>query len=151
MSDPIPYARYAAAFMQAIPHSRACGMRVEDISAGRARLSLPYRPEWLGDPERGLIHTGIIATLIDSVCGLAVFTALPKVETIATLDLRMDYLRPARPERTLFACAECYRVTRHIAFARAWAWQDDEREPVAVSQATFMRSSDRAARRRTPT
>ena len=53
----------------------------------------------------------------------------------------VDYLRPALPEKTLHVRAECYRITRSIAFVKAWAWQDDEQQPVAVSQSTFMRGS----------
>ena len=133
-------------FTQAIPHSRDCGMVIDAIDAAGAAASLPYRPQWLGDSERGLIHTGIIASLIDTVSGLAALAAAGRFEPIPTLDLRVDYLRPALPEKTLHSRAECYRLTRSIAFVRARAWQDDEQEPVAVSQATFMRSS-RAPRR----
>ena len=135
------YEALAANFTRVIPHSRECGMVVDSIDSQSALAHLPYRPEWLGDTERGLIHTGIITTLVDTVSGLAAFAAGGEFELIATLDLRMDYLRPARPDKTLYSRAECYRMTRSIAFVRASAWQDSEQEPVAVSQSTFMRSS----------
>jgi uncharacterized protein (TIGR00369 family) len=127
-------------FANAIPHARECGLRITRLDGDGAEAVLPYRPEWLGDPERGLIHTGIITTLVDTVAGLAAFVASGKYEPIATLDLRMDYLRPARPDKALTTRAECYRLTRSIAFVRATVWQDNEAEPVAASQATFMRS-----------
>lgn len=114
-------------------------MVIDRLDETGAYASLPYRPEWLGDTERGLIHTGIITTLVDTVCGLAAVAASGRFETVATLDLRMDFLRSALPDRPLHARAECYRLTRAIAFVRAQAWQDDVREPVAVTQATFMR------------
>jgi uncharacterized protein (TIGR00369 family) len=135
-------------FTDAIPHVRACGMRIERLETRVAQACLPYRHDWLGDTERGLIHTGIITTLVDTVSGLAVFAGLGTFEPIATLDLRMDYLRAARPEQDLHCRAECYRLTRSIAFVRASVWQDDESEPVAVSQSTFMRSSH--SRERSP-
>ena len=128
-------------FAQAIPHTRECGMVVDALDAGGARASMPFRPEWLGDTERGVYHTGIITTLVDTVSGIAAMAAAGRFETIATLDLRMDFLRPARQGLGLNVHASCYRLTRSIAFVRASAWQDDEREPVAVSQSTFMRSS----------
>lgn len=130
-------------FMQAIPHSRECGMIVERLDASGALASMPYRPEWLGDSERGLIHTGIITTLVDTICGLAVVVAAGRLETVATLDLRMDFLRPAVPDQPLRAFAECYRLTQSIAFVRARAWQAREDEPVAVTQAAFMRTAAR--------
>lgn len=128
-------------FTKSVPHVADIGMRVLAITAQGARVELPYRPDWLGDTQRGLIHTGIITTVIDSVSGLAVFSALGEFKAIATLDLRMDYLRAARPDKTLICAAQCYRLTRSIAFVKAQAWQDSESEPVAVSQSTFMLGS----------
>jgi uncharacterized protein (TIGR00369 family) len=129
-----------ANFSRLIPHARECGLVIERLDAEGALGSLPYRREWLGDTDRGLLHTGIITTLVDTVSGLAALAATGQFEPIATLDLRMDYLRPALPEQTLYSHAECYRLTRSIAFVRARAWQDDAQQPIAVSQSTFMRN-----------
>ena len=128
-------------FTQAVPHSKECGMTIDALDEHGVIASLPYRPEWLGDTDRGLIHTGIITTLVDSACGLAALAASGRFEAVATLDLRMDFLRPALPGKPLRTRAECYRLTRSISFVRARTWQDDESEPVAVTQATFMRGS----------
>ena len=130
-----------ANFAQAIPHARECGMVVDALGETGARASMPYRADWLGDTERGVYHTGVITTLVDTISGLAAVAATGRFEAIATLDLRMDFLRPAAQGKGLRAHAACYRLTRSIAFVRATAWQDDEREPVAVSQSTFMRGS----------
>lgn len=135
------YESLAMHFTSAIPHARECGMKVSRLDAQGAWASMPYRPEWLGDTERGLIHTGIITTLVDTISGLAVLAGSGAFEPIATLDLRMDYLRPAVPDKDLYCHAACYRLTRSIAFVRASAWQDNEQEPVAVSQSAFMRGS----------
>src|SRR5690349_19415366 len=130
-----------ANFAGAIPHAVECGMVIDSVDETGARASMPYRPEWLGDSERGLIHTGVITTLVDTISGLAAVAGAGRFESIATLDLRMDFLRAARPGKALHVHAVCYRLTPSITFVRASAWQDDEREPVAVSQSTFMRSS----------
>lgn len=128
-------------FVGSIPHIGDIGMQVTALSELGARVELPYRPDWLGDTQRGVIHTGIITTLVDSACGLAVVAAQKYPAPVATLDLRMDYLRAAVPDKTLHCHAECYRLTRSIAFVRAHVWQDLESEPVAVSQSTFMLSA----------
>ena len=144
------YEALALNFSRAIPHSNECGMQVDAIDAQGAQAHLPYRPEWLGDTGRGLIHTGVITTLVDTVSGLATVAAIGGIEAIATLDLRMDYLRPARPDKALHCRADCYRLTRSIAFVRARVWQDSEEEPVAVSQSAFMRSSRTTGRAKHP-
>lgn len=135
----------AAQFARSIPHVRACGMEVLRLTATGAHARMPCRPEFIGDAERGRVHTGIITTLVDSISGLAAMAAVGAYEPIATLDLRMDYLRFAGPVGDLQARAECFRLTRSIAFVRASAWQDDEQQPIAVSHSTFMRGSQRSA------
>jgi uncharacterized protein (TIGR00369 family) len=122
-----------------IPHARACGMQIVELDATQAILSMPYRETWLADTERGLIHPGAISTLVDTTCGVALMAAVGQFERIATLDLRLDYLRPALAPKVLYARAECFRLTSTIAFVRGSAWQDDRNEPCAVSQAAFMR------------
>lgn len=128
-------------FMHAIPHARECGMSIVRIDERGALAQMPYRPEWLGDTERGVLHTGVITTLFDTIGGLAAVAAAGRFETVATLDLRMDFLRPALPDLPLLCLAECYRLSRSISFVRGRSWQLDEGEPVATSQATFMRGS----------
>jgi uncharacterized protein (TIGR00369 family) len=122
-----------------IPHARACGMEIVELTAAHATLTMPFRDHFLADTERGLIHPGAISTLVDTTCGVALMAAAGPVERIATLDLRLDYLRPALSPKPLFARAECYRMTGTIAFVRGMAWQDDRDAPCAVSQAAFMR------------
>jgi uncharacterized protein (TIGR00369 family) len=139
---PSPYHQaLAARFMQVVPHVHELGMHVIDLQPDAVHLRLPYREEWLGDIVHGLIHPGIISTLVDSGSGLAVLARLEKPEPIATLDLRMDYLRPAVKDQALDCRAEAFRVTPHIVFVRACVWQNDENKPVALSQSVFMRSS----------
>jgi uncharacterized protein (TIGR00369 family) len=139
MPQPGFYDALRAHFTRAIPHATACGMEAGFIDAAQANLSLPYRDTWLADAERGLLHPAVITTLVDTASGLAVMAAAGQFERIATIDLRMDYLRPALAPKALHCRAECYRKTATIAFVRATAWQDDPAEPCAVSQSAFMR------------
>ncbi|HYW93595.1 MAG TPA: PaaI family thioesterase [Gammaproteobacteria bacterium] len=132
-------------FLNAIPHNETLGIRFVAAEPGSATLCLPYRDEQVGNPDNGVIHGGVITSLIDSVSGLAVFCSLPDFESIATLDLRIDYMKPARPGGDLFARADCYKRTRQIAFVRALAYQDAPDNPVATSVSSFMRGAGRHA------
>ena len=76
-------------------------------------------------------------------CGLAVQLALDGTRAIATLDLRIDYQKPATPGLDIKAHAICYRVTRSIAFVRATAYQESEDAPVATATACFMAGANR--------
>src|SRR5215510_3802543 len=110
------------------PHAAHLGMRVVETGPGFGVCALPFREELIGDPRRRVIFGGAITTLIDHASGLAVACALEELTAIATIDLRVDYLRAAVPGLDLYARSECYRVTRNVAFVRAVAYersQDD--------------------------
>ncbi len=120
-----------------VPHHRALGLRFVSADVGKAEIELPYSPELVGDPSTGVLHGGAITTLLDTVSGCAVFTALKPLRRVATLDLRIDYMRPAEAGKDIRASAECYRVTKQIAFVRAIAHDGDPARPVATSAGTF--------------
>ncbi len=140
---------WAGAFVAGIPYAQASGMKLLESGPGRASLLLPARSTWTGDTESGLIHPGCLSVLADTACGIAVGCAMEALEPIATLDLRMDYLRPAVAETDLICKAECHRLSRSVAFVRGELTQPGQSEPVATVNATFMRAT--AATRRSDT
>lgn len=129
--------RIARQFIQAIPQARALGMELDRLSAGAAEISMPYNPELVGDPRSGVIHGGVISTLMDTCCGAAVMSHPDGAKVTATIDLRIDYMRAATPQQAIRARAECYHVTRSVAFVRAWAMDDDDDRPVAAATGAF--------------
>ncbi len=139
-TEPATRARIAAAFNGGIPHNQAIGLEVVDVSGDWVHTRLAYREAFLGDPVARLWHTSVGTTAADSSCGLAVFLALPTLEAIATLDLRMDYLRPAVAGKPLQVRASCHHITRYVAFVRAMLYQNDIDRPTAHCTAVFMRT-----------
>lgn len=130
-----------------IPHCGATGMRLVSMAAEDTVMALPYNPDLVGDPTTGVLHGGAVTALIDTVCGMAVLAGTRKLQAIATLDLRIDYLKPARAEVELLAAAHCYKITRTIAFVRARAYHAESPDDlIAACVATFMLgSSDKPA------
>ena len=127
----------ARSFIAALPHSRALGMQLEAIGEGSATIAMPYDPALIGDPETGVIHGGAVSALMDTACGAAVMSHPQAGFSTATLDLRIDYMRPATPGQTIRTRAECHHVTRSVAFVRAVATDDDESRPVAMATGAF--------------
>ena len=124
------------------PHPHALGFSFVGAEDDVLTLQCPYRADLVGDPESGVLAGGVVTALLDHSCGLSVWLKLGRFQTIATLDLRIDYMRAAKPGLPLLARARCYKLTRSIAFVRAWAYDEDENDPVAAAQATFMLDSD---------
>lgn len=130
-------AKFARQFMALIPHSKVLGMRLDDMQDGLAEVSMPYDEKLIGDPETGVIHGGAVSALMDTCCGAAVMSHKDVPAGTATLDLRIDYMRPATPGQRIVARAECYQVTRSVAFVRATAMDDDTTRPVATATGAF--------------
>lgn len=127
----------ARKFIEAIPHAQALGMEITEIGEGRAVITMPYDERLIGDPETGVIHGGAVSALMDTCGGAAVMAHPIGTMGTATLDLRIDYMRPAKPGDMLTAVAECYHMTRSVAFVRATAMDADMDRPVATATGAF--------------
>ncbi|MEZ5713794.1 MAG: PaaI family thioesterase [Paracoccaceae bacterium] len=129
--------KFAKQFIQAIPHSRALGMELTEIGDGFAVIEMPYDTRFVGDPETGVMHGGAVSALMDTCCGAAAMSHPASPSGTATIDLRIDYMRPATPGQTIRTRAECYHITRSVAFVRATATDDDATRPVATASGAF--------------
>ncbi len=134
----------ASQMMNASPQANAIGMETLSIDLGEAVLRVPFKPELVGNPDTGVIAGGVVTTLLDHSCGQAAMAAMATFSSLATLDLRIDYMRPAEPGADIYCHAHCYKLTRSVAFVRAQAYDRDREDPVATAQAAFMLTSGRS-------
>ncbi len=94
-------------FGEKVPFIKVLGLKVEWISYERVQVSFQMRDELMGNYKRGMLHGGVISSVIDAVGGLAALmgaqekmrgktlaTRLEKLERGSTIDLRVDFLRP---------------------------------------------------------
>jgi uncharacterized protein (TIGR00369 family) len=138
MGDTYDTAPLGARMTMFVPHAAALGMELVSVENGKGVMRTPWREELVGDPDTGVIASGVVTALLDHTCGLAINSAAASPMPIATLDLRIDYMRPAKPRTGLTCEAQCYRLTRTIGFVRAEAWDEDRSDLVATAQAAFM-------------
>lgn len=146
MTDSTSDISAAQRFIEAIPHARALDMRLEQIGGGRAVISMPWDARFVGDPSTGVIAGGVVSALLDTCCGAAVLSH-ERARGTATLNLRIDYMRAARPGQRIVARAECHHAARSVAFVRAVAHDDDETLPVATAVAAFTMEGGETAER----
>lgn len=129
--------KLARQFIEAIPYARALGLNLEQIEDGAAVISMPYDSKMVGDPSTGVVHGGAVSALMDTCGGAAVMSHPTKAIATATIDLRIDYMRSATPGQRITTRAECYHVTRNVAFVRATAFDEDTENPVAAATGAF--------------
>ncbi|MCC4831422.1 PaaI family thioesterase [Shewanella sp. 1_MG-2023] len=144
-SEFFPLTQVATRFVNQLAQCRRLNISVLEASEHHVLLELPYSQDIIGDPDTGVIHGGVVTTLIDTASGTSVVSAiLAKYESLEispTLDLRVDYMKPAEPDKPLYAIAECYRLSANVAFTRAIAYQDSVDDPIAHAVGSFMRIS----------
>ena len=144
VDTPLPFDELADAIRShRSVYGHISGLRLDRAEPGESWSSLSYRPVFVGDTETGVLHGGVVTAMLDESCGMAVQLALDGTRAIATLDLRIDYQKPATPGLDIRAHAVCYRTTRSIAFVRATAYQESEDDPVATATACFMVGANR--------
>jgi uncharacterized protein (TIGR00369 family) len=123
---------------EAAMHHKALGARYLDHGADWVLLELPFSDHLVAYPETGVIAGGAVYTIMDSASGFAIIAGASVWAPLATLDLRIEYLKPVPPRTNLLVRGEVYRRTRTIMFSRAIAYIDDIEKPVAMSTGTFI-------------
>ncbi len=130
------------------PHGQAIGMEMVGIEGRKCIVKVPYGEHLIGDPDTGIIHGGVITATLDNASGWAIrcHEDWHGGLSMATLDIRIDYMKPAAPGQDLLVQSECFKITRNVAFVRAFAYQEDIDDPVATSVASFMLGTPNEAR-----
>ena len=119
-------------------HNATIGFQYVDHGPDWLELVLDYDAALTADYDDGVMASGPIITMMDFATSYGVWLKRGMFTNQATLDLRVDYMRPAEPGRPVFGRGHCYRLTRSIAFVRGLTYQDDPDQPVAHAAGTFM-------------
>ena len=119
-------------------HSVALGLRYVSHGDCWSELALDYDRRLVSDATSGILASGPIVSLMDMAAGMAIWARHGSMRPMATLDMRLDYLRPARPGMTVIGHGECYRITRRVAFVRGHAHDGDAGDPIAHMAGTYM-------------
>ncbi len=123
-----------------IPFNHHLGLKLESIDLSIPRLStyLKMRPEFIGNPIRQMPHGGLISAIIDATAGGAAAISLGDlsiIEHVTTVDMRVDYLKPARGD-VLFTHATVMRSGKRTIFIRSEV-MDNENNLVALGTNVF--------------
>jgi uncharacterized protein (TIGR00369 family) len=139
MSEPVDFWREAMRLgMGQTAFLRALGGELIAFADGRGSIRLPYAAHLVGDPRSGAIHGGVLTALLDQACGMAIGSALRAPMGMATLDLRIDHMKPSAPEIDVIVDSECIKIGREVAFARAFAYQTSPDNRIAMATGAFM-------------
>ncbi len=116
---------------------RHLGMRFVSVEAGVVVMEMPFQEVLIGNPILPALHGGAISSLLDTVGGACVWSSLEVEDRVATLDLRVECLRPGRPE-TLMARGELIRLGNRVGISDLRAYHPGrEDRPVALARGVY--------------
>ena len=120
-----------------IPIHKFLGLELLELRKGYVRVRVPFREEVIGDIRKRRWHGGIIATIMDSVGGIAggtYFTSLK--DKLATIDLRVDYLKGAEASAIIVE-GEIVRLGTNILVTRMKAYQENSDELISEGKGVY--------------
>ena len=120
------------------PYGRHLGVYYFGFSKSTSYMGLAWSDKLLASRTSKALHGGVITALMDEAFGGASIAQIGKVTSMATIDLRIDYARPAIAGEDLFCIAECYRQTKRVCFVKGQVFQNDPDKPIAFGTGTFM-------------
>lgn len=126
--DKTPNPFFKQLMEEEIPLHKFLGIELLEMKQGYGKVRVPFRNEVMGDVRRRRWHGGIIATVMDSIGGFAAGTHLTSFEDkIATIDMRIDYLRGAK-DSAIIVDGTVLRVGNRTVVTTMRAWQEDNNE-----------------------
>ncbi len=136
-------------FSERIPFNKLLGIHIDSMSFESARIRFDFRDELVGNFLRGSLHGGVVSAVLDLTGGLVAFLSalknapagthqekLEKLANVGTIDMRVDYLRPAIG-RQFLASASMLRSGNKVAVTRM-ELQNDEDSLIAVGTGAYL-------------
>ena len=128
------------AFLARVPYARFLGLRVE-LAGDEMTAILPFAPHLIGNPVLPALHGGVIGAFMEMTALAQLSMAHPAQRIPKTIDITIEYLRPARAVET-YARATLRKVGRRVANVQVECWQDSRAKLVAGMTGHFLLRGD---------
>jgi len=113
------------------------GATIVAVRPGEVEIVLPFAEHLL--QQHGFIHAGVVATIVDSACGYAALTVMPREAAVLTTEFKLHLLSPAKGER-LRAVGRVVRGGKKlvISLGEVFAEEGGSSKQVALMTTTMM-------------
>jgi len=136
-------------YLEGVAFNKFLGMRLIQLEATHIQFEFDMRPELVGNPVHQILHGGVTSAVLDQAGGLMAMVslvadikitsfeqALPHIQNLGTIDLRVDYIHPGRGE-VFTATAQILRRGRKIAVTRM-ELHNEQQKLIAAGTATYL-------------
>jgi len=111
--------------------------KVTHLEPGKLTMTLPFKPQYIGNPVTSVLHGGVAAALIDHVGGFCAMTSIREANVLlSTVDLRIDYINPA-PAETMHCEAEVVSFKKSLIRSDIVCWNHDRTVKIAIGRALY--------------
>ena len=124
------------AFLKRVPYAGFLGMQVE-LAGDELTAVLPFAQHLVGNPMIPALHGGVIGAFLEMTALAQIALVHPARQVPKTIDVNIDYLRPARAQAT-YARAAVRKLGRRVANVQVEAWQESRAQPVAGLTGHFL-------------
>ena len=134
---------------QEVPYNKFIGLKLEFVELDIVRARFEIRDEFIGNPAHGILHGGIISSVLDATGGITASLGIlrkaqkepfhdikKKLTNVGTIDLRVDYLRPGRG-RHFICTGSIMRTGRKVTVTRM-EMKNDQDSLIAVGTGTYL-------------
>ena len=125
-----------AAFLASWAYVRFLGMEAE-LTGETLAAALPFSQHLIGNPIIPALHGGVVGAFLELTALAQLAASAPDGHAPRTVDITIDYLRPARAFTT-YAKAEVIKRGRRVINVQATAWQESPTSPVATLRGHFV-------------
>ncbi len=109
------------------------GITLEKIEPGRIELRMPYNEAYT--QQHGFLHAGIVSTALDSACGYAAFSLMPKEAAVLSIEYKINLLAPAKGDSFIFT-GRVLKAGKTVSVCISEAYSKNSRERKLIAQMT---------------
>ena len=124
------------AIIDQVPYAKLIGIAMDSVE-GQLVISLPFKPENIGNSSLPALHGGVIGGFLESAALLHLIWTNESTEMPLTINFSLDYLRPAKAD-ILYSRCNITKQGRRIANVEVTAWQSNPNEPTAIARVHFL-------------
>lgn len=117
-----------------VPYWRTLGLELKEVTPGRAVFECEVREGLM--QKRGIVHGGVLASIVDSACAVAAISNLWPKANATTINLRVSYLKPLT-QGVFRAEGRCIKAGKTICFCEAQVF-NDHNELVCTASSELM-------------
>ena len=125
-----------AAFLAGWPYAGFLGMTAK-LDGESVAATLPFSQHLIGNPLIPALHGGVVGAFLELTALAQLAASAPDGHAPRTVDITIDYLRPARAFAT-HARAEVIKRGRRVINVQVTAWQESPAAPVATLRGHFV-------------